>query len=60
MMCVLPNSACRCPDCAQALADFIAYLWLPTAPWTPPQARPSVVALAMPDATTETQLRLPA
>ena len=60
MICVLPNSACPCPDCAQALADFIVYLHAPTPPWTPPKAVPSVVWLAMPDATTETQLRLPA
>ena len=59
-MCIAPDSRCTCADCAQALADFIAYLHAPTPPWTPPKPSPSVVAAAMPDATTEPQLRLPA
>ena len=60
LYCIQPNSACRCHDCAQALADFIVYLHESPKPWRLPKAVPSVVGLAMPDATTETQLRLPA
>ena len=58
-MCIVPNSACACHDCAQALADFIAYLHEPIPPWTPPKPRPSLVAMAMPDRTDVAQLRLP-
>ena len=60
LYCIQPNSACRCHDCAQALADFIVYLHESPKPWRLPKAVPSVVGLAMPDAKTETQLRLPA
>ena len=60
MICVLPNSACRCADCAQALAYFIVYLHEPPKPLNLRKAVPSVVGMAMPDAKTETQLRLPA
>ena len=62
VMCIAPDTRCLSlpPTAPRRWPSSSPTSTLPTPQWTPPQARPSVVALAMPDATTETQLRLPA